>query len=832
MDTRLSEVFRWFVRASLPLAAAVFALAAGSDDPGARGDDIKGLATAAGVGGQAEPTVATPARGATAPAGDRDNGGVRPSTPGGATMCRLPDWLPGTWVFSHLTITERSKTSTYPDSMGRIPVPIPKKLAFTQGSPTYEFTGGLVPPGKAEITSVTGEVTTAAIWPFKMPAPFSEITWTPVTIARGTEGITIEFSAVVPHMGSAKYKAVFTRVPEHLALPEWLPGRWGLARATMIRRKETMVLGADPQTMAMSPVPVTLVFTQGSPVYEYSGGPFPTGKDVIVTLKEGAATIFAPFGLSVPVTPPIIRATVTRTPEGIVVEMPTGVSDEIPPLQATYTRLQDHPELPGWLPGHWVLTRATTTRAGEASAQNSEPAPPVLVPMALSFAQGNPFYEFTGGPIPPGRGVVSVKDGATQVTLWPTKMPLASATITQDPEGIAVDFSITAEGGRDPSRCRVVYARVPEHPELPGWLPGKWVLASSTTTPAGGPSTPRKGMAPFPMVLAFTQGSPTYEYAVGPVRPGKGVIFPRGEGASMTTWPVFPPPPDFTRPLPPTSDASSSTPATVVEAPEGIVVEVSLMINAREPVRYRGVYTRFQERPELPAWLPGKWSLTQAGITRAQNVPTSMAGAFGIPETLIFTQGNPNYDRSYSGGMLPGGKGEVIAVKEDVASLSANLANPLNPWTLGTVARAEEGIEVKFSVGGMYEFWGLYSRGQEHPELPGWLPGKWILSHHTMTDAGHTSDFPAGTGMIQIATTLTFTQGSPDYDYAGGPVPPGKGKVSVRSGAVRITLWPTNVFSLPATVAKTPEGIVVEFSNTIHGNEPSKFQAFYKRAPE
>lgn len=836
MGIRLSQVFRWFTRVSLPLAAAVFALAAGSDDPGARGDDIKGPATAAGVGGQAEPAVATPAPGATAPAGDRDNGGVRPSTPGGATMCRLPDWLPGTWVFSHLTTTERSKTSTYPDSMGRIPVPIPMKLAFTQGSPTYEFTGGLVRPGKAEITSVTGEVTTAAIWLFKMPAPLSDITWTPVTIARGTEGITVEFSSeVVPHMSSAKFKAVFTRVPEHLALPEWLPGRWGLARAAVIMsyRKETEILGADPQwTMAMSPFPVMLVFTQGSPVYEYSGGPFPTGKDVIVTLKEGAATISAPLYLGAPVTLPVSRATVTRTPEGIVVETPTGVSDEgIPRYQATYTRLQDHPELPGWLPGHWVLTRATTTRA-EASAPGSEPAP---VPMALTFAQGNPFYEFTGGPIPPGRGVVSVKDGAAQVTLWPTKLPPASATIAQDPEGIAVDFSITAEGGRDPSRCRAVYARVPEHPELPGWLPGKWVLASSTTTPAGGPSTPRKGMAPFPMVLAFTQGSPTYEYAVGPVLPGKGVIFPRGEGASMTTWPVFPPPPDFTRPIPPTSDASSSTPATVVKAPEGIVVEVSLMIDAREPVRYRGVYTRFQERPELPAWLPGKWSLTRAEVRQygmSQAVPTGMAWSLGIPETLIFTQDNPNYDYSYSGGMLPGGKGELIAVKEDVASLSVNLTNPLNPLTLGTVARAEEGIEVKFSAGGMYEWRCLYSHGQEHSELPGWLPGKWILSHHTMTQAGQTSDFPAGMGVIPIATTLIFTQGSADYDYTGGPVPPGKGKVSVRRGVVRATLWPTNALSLPATVAKTLDGIVIEFSLTIYGNEPSKFQAFYRRALE
>ena len=149
MGTRLSAVFRWFALASLPLAAAVFALAAGSDDPGARGNDIKGPATAAGVGGQADPAVATPALGATAPASDRDNGSVRPSTPGGATMCRLPDWLPGTWAFSHVTTTERSKTLTFPDSKGCIPVPIPMMLVFTQGSPTYEFTGGLFPAGQS-----------------------------------------------------------------------------------------------------------------------------------------------------------------------------------------------------------------------------------------------------------------------------------------------------------------------------------------------------------------------------------------------------------------------------------------------------------------------------------------------------------------------------------------------------------------------------------------------------------------------------------------------------------------------------------------------------------
>ena len=132
-----------------------------------------------------------------------------------------------------------------------------------------------------------------------------------------------------------------------------------------------------------------------------------------------------------------------------------------------------------------------------------------------------------------------------------------------------------------------------------------------------------------------------------------------------------------------------------------------------------------------------------------QAVPTSMAGSVGIPETLIFTQGNPNYDYSYSGGMLPGGKAEVIAAKEDVASLSVNLANPFKanlfkPLTLGTVARAEEGIEVKFSAGGMCEWRCLYVPG--HPGLPGWLPGKWILSHNTMTDAGLDFVLPGGDG--------------------------------------------------------------------------------------
>ena len=87
---------------------------------------------------------------------------------------------------------------------------------------------------------------------------------------------------------------------------------------------------------------------------------------------------------------------------------------------------------------------------------------------------------------------------------------------------------------------------------------------------------------------------------------GQGVIFPRGEGASMTTWPMLPTPTRLHKAAPPTSDVSSSTPATVVKAPEGIVVEVSLMINAREPVQYRGVYTRFREAPPTPRVAAGK----------------------------------------------------------------------------------------------------------------------------------------------------------------------------------------------------------------------------------
>ena len=37
-------------------------------------------------------------------------------------------------------------------------------------------------------------------------------------------------------------------------------------------------------------------------------------------------------------------------------------------------------------------------------------------------------------------------------------------------------------------------------------------------------------ISPEIRLFSQSQGSPTYEYAVGPVLPGKGVIFPRGKG--------------------------------------------------------------------------------------------------------------------------------------------------------------------------------------------------------------------------------------------------------------------------------------------------------------
>ena len=201
--------------------------------------------------------------------------------------------------------------------------------------------------------------------------------------------------------------------------------------------------------------------------------------------------------------------------------------------------------------------------------------------------------------------------------------------------------------------------------------------------------------------------------------------------------------------------------------------------------------------------------------------------------SLTFTQGGPTYE--YSGDLVPWGKGKVT-VKDGVVSIEIWLM--LAPPLPATIAKTPEGMVVSFSLpipgGRPTECKAYYTRAAEEPraKLPEWLPGQWDLAYHTMTIDGQTCDFPAGTGVIQIATALTFTQGRPTYGYSGGPVGLGKGKVTVKDGVVNIGLWPTNVLSLPAMVAKTPEGIVVNFSHTISGREPSEFKVYYTRAAE
>ena len=169
-------------------------------------------------------------------------------------------------------------------------------------------------------------------------------------------------------------------------------------------------------------------------------------------------------------------------------------------------------------------------------------------------------------------------------------------------------------------------------------------------------------------------------------------------------------------------------------------------------------------------------------------------GAFQIAASLTFTQGRPTY--GYSGDLVPPGKGKVT-VKDGVVSIEIWLM--LAPPLPATIAKTPEGMVVSFSLpipgGRPTEYKAYYTRAAEEPraKLPEWLPGQWDLAHHTMTNGGQTHYFPAGTGVIQIATALTFMQGRPTYWYSGGPVPVGKGKVTVKDGVVNIGLWPTNV---------------------------------------
>ncbi|MBV8236425.1 MAG: hypothetical protein JO075_12055 [Acidimicrobiia bacterium] len=362
--------------------------------------------------------------------------------------------------------------------------------------------------------------------------------------------------------------------------------------------------------------------------------------------------------------------------------------------------------------------------------------------------------------------------------------------------------------------------------DLPEWLPGQWDHAYSSVSQGGRtmylPTNLGSLSAPFATSLTFTQGSPTFDHSGGPVPPGKGKVTIK-DGVVHLEIPV-------------PATIAPSLPATIAKTPEGLVISLDVPAGGGGP-SVKVYYARAQEQPraKLPEWLPGQWDLAHHTMTMGGRTTDFPAGAGGIQIAtwLTFTQGSPTYE--YSGGPVPlvEGKGKVT-VKDGVVSIEIwpMIAPPLP----ATIAKTPEGMVVSFSLpipgGRPTEYKAYYTRAAEESraKLPEWLPGQWDLAHHTMTMGGRTSDFPAGTGVIQIATSLTFMQGSPNYEYSGGPVPLGKGKVTVKDGVVNIGLWPTNVLSLPAMVAKTPEGIVVNFSHTIYSGGPSEFKVYYTRA--
>lgn len=77
-------------------------------------------------------------------------------------------------------------------------------------------------------------------------------------------------------------------------------------------------------------------------------------------------------------------------------------------------------------------------------------------------------------------------------------------------------------------------------------------------------------------------------------------------------------------------------------------------------------------------------------------------------------------------------------------------------------------------------------------DLPEWLPGQWDLAYYSVSQGGRGMYVPPNVGGLQIlrglqiATSLTFTQGSPTFDHSGGPVLLGEGKVTVKDGVVNI----------------------------------------------
>ena len=200
--------------------------------------------------------------------------------------------------------------------------------------------------------------------------------------------------------------------------------------------------------------------------------------------------------------------------------------------------------------------------------------------------------------------------------------------------------------------------------------------------------------------------------------------------------------------------------------------------------------------PQLPDWLPGQWRLIEYSTTYQGRTDTLTEGTGPIPMavTLAFTQGGTTYD--YAGSSIGTGRGEVVTAGDGWVRITLW---PINvPSLPATIARTAQGIVVEFSltIGGNEpcEVKAFYELTMAIPQLPDWLPGRWRLTEWSMAHSGRTDTFPAGVGPYQIALTLAFTQGDTTYDYAGGPVPLGRGEVvSAGDGRVRIRLWPTRV---------------------------------------
>ena len=570
-------------------------------------------------------------------------------------------------------------------------------------------------------------------------------------------------------------------------LPEWLPGQWDLAYCSLSTGGRTMYLPnpEGPRGLGFIPIATSLTFTQGSPTFDHSGGPVPPGKGK-VTVKDGVVSIEIGPMLAPPL-PAAIANTIARTPEGMVVSfslpMPEGRDFE---YKAYYTRAAEEPraKLPEWLPGRWDFAHHTRTDGGRTvdlpAGTGGRP-----IATSLTFTQGSPTFDHSGGPmLPPGEGKVTVKDGVVSIEIWPMIAPPSPAAIAKTPEGMVVSFSLPIPGGR-PTEYKAYYTWAAEEPraKLPEWLPGRWDLDYLSVRQGGQTVYPPASLAgiPFATSLSFTQGRPTYEYSGGPVPPGKGKVTVKDGVVSIEIGPMLAPEigPMLAPPLP----------ATIAQTPEGIVV--NLDVPAQETKLY---FTRAQEQPraKLPEWLPGQWDLASYDITNGRRTPGVpwVMGSKLIPPSLTFMQDSSTYSVDYEsddfpGGNLPSTEG-AVAVKDGVVRIK--IGSMIAPPLPATIAQTPEGIIISLSLPNPgdrpTEYKMSYTRAPEPPwaELPEWLPGKWTLAHHTMTCVRaplpfrQTSDFPAGTGPLQIAMSLTFTQGRPTYEVLGRPRPAGQGQ--------------------------------------------------------